>query len=41
VNTIHAEPAMKAKFAELGGVPLIGPPEEFGKTIVMETAKWC
>jgi len=40
VNTILNEPAMKAKIAELGGVPLIGPPEEFGKIIVSETDKW-
>jgi len=40
VNAILNEPAMKAKLAELGGVPLIGPPEEFGKTIAMETDKW-
>ncbi len=40
INAILAEPAMQAKFAELGGVPLAGPPEEFGRIIVSETEKW-
>ncbi len=40
INAILAEPEMKKKIAELGGIPLIGPPEDFGKIIVSETNKW-
>jgi tripartite-type tricarboxylate transporter receptor subunit TctC len=40
INAILNEPAMKARIAELGGVTLIGPPEDFGKIIVSETEKW-
>ncbi len=41
VNAILEEPAMKAKLTELGGVPLIGTPEDFGKIIQSETDKWA
>jgi tripartite-type tricarboxylate transporter receptor subunit TctC len=40
INAILAEPAIKARLTELGGDPLIGPPEAFGKMIVEETEKW-
>ncbi len=40
INAILAEPAMKARIAELGGVTLIGTPDDFGKIIVSETDKW-
>ncbi|MDB5617011.1 tripartite tricarboxylate transporter substrate binding protein [Tardiphaga sp.] len=40
VNAVLAEPAVKARLIELGGDPLIGPPEAFGKMIADETAKW-
>jgi tripartite-type tricarboxylate transporter receptor subunit TctC len=40
INTILAEPDMKKRLDELGGAPLIQPPEEFGKMIADETAKW-
>jgi tripartite-type tricarboxylate transporter receptor subunit TctC len=40
VNAVLAEPAMKAKLIELGGEPLIGSPEAFGKMIADETEKW-
>jgi tripartite-type tricarboxylate transporter receptor subunit TctC len=40
INTILAEPAIKAKLVELGGEPLIETPEQFGKDIVAETEKW-
>lgn len=40
VNEVLAEPAIKAKLIDLGGEPLIGPPEAFGKMIVAETEKW-
>ena len=35
-----ADPKMKAKLADLGGVPMGGTPADFGKIIVSETAKW-
>ena len=40
VNAILAEPAMKARIAELGGVPITGSPAEFGAVIAAETEKW-
>ncbi|MBR1155901.1 tripartite tricarboxylate transporter substrate binding protein [Bradyrhizobium sp. JYMT SZCCT0428] len=40
VNAVLAEPAIKAKLIDLGGEPLIGPPDAFGKMIVEETDKW-
>jgi tripartite-type tricarboxylate transporter receptor subunit TctC len=40
VNAVLAEPAIKAKLVELGGDPLIGTPEAFGKMIAAETEKW-
>jgi len=40
INEILAEPAMKARLAELGGVPIVATPEEFGKVIQAETDKW-
>jgi tripartite-type tricarboxylate transporter receptor subunit TctC len=40
INAVLAEPAIKAKLVDLGGEPLIGPPEAFGKMIVAETEKW-
>ena len=40
VNEILAEPAMKARLAELGGVPMVGTPEDFGKIVQSETDKW-
>src|ERR1700692_3152350 len=40
INAVLAEPATKAKLIDLGGEPLIGPPDAFGKMIVAETEKW-
>jgi tripartite-type tricarboxylate transporter receptor subunit TctC len=40
VNAAIAEPALKAKLADLGGAPLQGTPEDFGTLIVSETDKW-
>ena len=40
VNAVLAEPAIKARLLDLGGEPLIGPPEAFGAMIVAETDKW-
>jgi tripartite-type tricarboxylate transporter receptor subunit TctC len=41
VNAALADPAMKAKLAELGGVPIPGTPEDFWKIHRMETEKWA
>ena len=40
INAVLAEPAIKAKLIDLGGEPLTGSPEAFGKMIVAETEKW-
>lgn len=40
VNQALADPKLKARLAELGGAPLIGPPEDFGKIMKDETDKW-
>lgn len=40
VNAVLAEPAIKARLTELGGTPLPGSPDDFGKLIVAETEKW-
>ena len=40
INAILAEPEIKKRLAELGGVPLTGSAEDFGKIIVSETDKW-
>jgi len=41
INAILAEPRAKARFADLGGAPLPGPPADFGKLIADETEKWA
>jgi tripartite-type tricarboxylate transporter receptor subunit TctC len=41
VNAILAEPAMKAKLAEMGGILMNGTPEDFGKIVESETEKWA
>jgi tripartite-type tricarboxylate transporter receptor subunit TctC len=41
VNAALADPAMQAKLAELGGASIAGTPEDFGKIIADETAKWA
>jgi tripartite-type tricarboxylate transporter receptor subunit TctC len=40
INAVLAEPETRKRLVELGGEPLIGPPEAFGKMIVDETEKW-
>jgi tripartite-type tricarboxylate transporter receptor subunit TctC len=40
INAVLAEPAIKARLIDLGGEPLIGPPDGFGKMIAAETEKW-
>ncbi len=41
VNEALADPGMQAKLADLGGVLIPGRPEDFGKVIADETAKWA
>jgi tripartite-type tricarboxylate transporter receptor subunit TctC len=41
VNAVLAEPAVRAKLIDLGGEPLIGTPEAFGKMIQADTDKWA
>ena len=40
INTGLADPAVKARIADLGGVPMPMSPAEFGKLIADETEKW-
>ncbi len=40
VNEALADPKVRARLADLGGVPIPGTPEDFGKTIRDETEKW-
>jgi tripartite-type tricarboxylate transporter receptor subunit TctC len=40
INRILADPKMRERLAELGGLPTPGTPEDFGKTIASETEKW-
>ena len=41
INAALADPAMRAKFADLGGVPIAGTPEQFWAIHKMETEKWA
>ena len=41
VNAALADPVMKARLADLGGVPIGGTPEDFWKLHRMETEKWA
>ena len=41
VNRALADPKMLERLAELGGKPINGTPEDFGKVIAAETAKWA
>jgi tripartite-type tricarboxylate transporter receptor subunit TctC len=41
VNAALADPGMKAKLADLGGVPIAGTPADFWKLHAMETEKWA
>ena len=40
VNRALADPKMRERLAELGGRPIAGSPEDFGRVIAAETAKW-
>ena len=41
VNKALADPTMRKRLAELGGVPIAGTPAAFGKVIAAETEKWA
>jgi len=40
MNEVLNDPKMKARIADLGGQPMHGTPEEFGKIVASETEKW-
>jgi tripartite-type tricarboxylate transporter receptor subunit TctC len=40
VNTILADPRLKARLADLGSIPTPMTPAEFGKLVADETEKW-
>jgi tripartite-type tricarboxylate transporter receptor subunit TctC len=41
INAVLADPAARARFADLGGSMLPGPASAFGKLIADETEKWA
>jgi tripartite-type tricarboxylate transporter receptor subunit TctC len=41
INAALADPAMKTRLADLGGIVLPGSPADFGKLIAVETDKWA
>jgi tripartite-type tricarboxylate transporter receptor subunit TctC len=41
INQALADPGIQAKLADLGGILIAGSPEDFGKVIAEETAKWA
>jgi len=41
INAVLADPKMKARLADLGGIPIAGSPADFGKLIADETEKWA
>lgn len=40
INEALADPAMQKRLADLGGTPIAGTPEEFGRIVAEETEKW-
>ncbi|MBX9840495.1 MAG: tripartite tricarboxylate transporter substrate binding protein [Xanthobacteraceae bacterium] len=40
MNEVLNDPKMKGRIADLGGQPMHGTPEDFGKIVVSETEKW-
>ena len=40
INAALGDPKVKAKLADLGGTPLLGSADDFGKLIAEETEKW-
>jgi tripartite-type tricarboxylate transporter receptor subunit TctC len=41
INAILSDPKAKARFADMGGTTLPGPPADFGRLIATETEKWA
>src|SRR5262249_43992253 len=41
VNLAMADPKMKSKLADLGGMQMGGSPADFGRIMVEETEKWA
>jgi tripartite-type tricarboxylate transporter receptor subunit TctC len=41
INAAFADATMRARFADIAGEPLAGPPDAFGALIAEETAKWA
>jgi hypothetical protein len=41
INAGLADPKIKERLADLGGIALTGSPGDFGKLIVEETEKWA
>jgi tripartite-type tricarboxylate transporter receptor subunit TctC len=41
INAALADPTMKARLADLGGIPIAGSPANLGKLIADETEKWA
>jgi len=41
IAAILADPGLRARIVDMGGVPLGGSPADFGKFIASETAKWA
>jgi tripartite-type tricarboxylate transporter receptor subunit TctC len=41
INAGVADPKIKARMADLGGIVLAGSPADFGKLIAEETEKWA
>jgi tripartite-type tricarboxylate transporter receptor subunit TctC len=41
INAALADPQLKARLAELGGMVLAGSPADFSKLIAAETEKWA
>jgi tripartite-type tricarboxylate transporter receptor subunit TctC len=41
INAALADPAMKARFADTGGIGLPGSPADFGRLMAKETEKWA
>jgi tripartite-type tricarboxylate transporter receptor subunit TctC len=41
INAALADPKLTARFADLGGTALAGPPTDFGKLLAEETDEWA
>jgi tripartite-type tricarboxylate transporter receptor subunit TctC len=40
INAALADPKIKARLADMGGIPIAGTPADFGKLLAEETEKW-